>query len=734
MTRKSLLSAAVALAAASLALAQGTPTLSSLQRLHGDLYGAGDDYQAHFTPGTFEFLPALGSAAPRDLPVQFTLESVGRQHGQPVPASELARPHEVQRGTSVDYVRGSVTETYDVRVDGVEQSFTFRTLPAGGGDLVVRGRIETDLAARSIRDGVEFFMNDVGGVTVSKVIGIDAAGMRTPGTLSFEDGVLELRLPGEFVETAQLPLVLDPLFGTTIDVDSTANDQDNQDPDIAYDAANDNFYCVFERQFSAINVSIMGQVLNGDLTLQSANLVVAISGLGVSDPTVANVRFNERFVVAWRDTAGIQGKSVRGANGVSGPQRLLVANPGGGFALEPDLGGESTMVDDEAILVWTNTVTDDIYARQIRPLSDDTLSLNGGQVLISGTGTQFNNQPAISKSGGSTGYHMIVWHENVNGRDRVISAIVNRNLGFIDANTPLTSNNDEHFNPDVDGDGRLWVAAYEREEPTNPTETDIAVRGVTINDALFGSDNAILFAENLIEASPLDDDRNPKVCFLGSSALVAYEDEGVNPSEYDVRIWNVDPFTAESCTGFSSVEFGLSRNSIRIEMASKRAGDADSDSEQAAIIWESTVVATGNSDVFARAWLANDDGDMIDQGGGCGGGGLAYATCAEVGNLDFTHRLFTSHGGATTWFVLSPQTINAFCGSCTLVPDVFNAFVYTTTTDILGRASVVTPIPSVTALAGISWYEQWATDPSGASSCAAWGVDFSNALRVTIED
>ena len=45
-------------------------------------------------------------------------------------------------------------------------------------------------------------------------------------------GQLEYRLPAEFVDAAQLPLVVDPLITPLVVIDNTAND--DRDPDVTY--------------------------------------------------------------------------------------------------------------------------------------------------------------------------------------------------------------------------------------------------------------------------------------------------------------------------------------------------------------------------------------------------------------------------------------------------------------------------------------------------------------------
>lgn len=97
----------------------------------------------------------------------------------------------------------------------------FERLPAGSGDLIVRGRIRTELQAQPAadgQDGMAFVDAGLGGVNVGQVIGVDARGSRCPGTMRFCDGELEFVLPAAFVDRAVLPLTVDPLAGTAVNM------------------------------------------------------------------------------------------------------------------------------------------------------------------------------------------------------------------------------------------------------------------------------------------------------------------------------------------------------------------------------------------------------------------------------------------------------------------------------------------------------------------------------------
>ena len=106
------------------------------------LHGGGPDYRVQSEDGVVIFTPALGGAV-QSQPLAFRFESV-RRGGKTLIVAEPAAPS--RAGKIVSYAhKGGVRERYEVRADGVHQTFVFDALPPGRGDLIVRGRITTGL-------------------------------------------------------------------------------------------------------------------------------------------------------------------------------------------------------------------------------------------------------------------------------------------------------------------------------------------------------------------------------------------------------------------------------------------------------------------------------------------------------------------------------------------------------------------------------------------------------------
>ena len=139
--------------------------------------GGGADYKVEFERGRLLFTPALGRGAPRNMPLSFTLESI-RRGGNPLyrTESDADRLEPWTEANSIHCRRGpGVVENYEVLPEGVEQSFTFEEALPGTGDLVVRGRLETELVTPfrgETGGGLRFEAPGLGAVTYGAVTGI----------------------------------------------------------------------------------------------------------------------------------------------------------------------------------------------------------------------------------------------------------------------------------------------------------------------------------------------------------------------------------------------------------------------------------------------------------------------------------------------------------------------------------------------------------------------------------
>lgn len=700
----------------------------------GELWGVGPDYRVRFDMDAVEFTPAFGARADRLHPMKLSLLSVRRGEGAVLPPVPSAP--EIAGDMLAIYPRGDgLIERYEVRPDGVEQSFVFATRPAGTGDLVVRVRVDTDLRADPIQDGtaVRFREPGLGAVEVGAVTGIDARGSRVAGDIRLTGDTLELRLPAAFVDGAVYPLVLDPLLTPFIDVSSVSNDDES--PSVAYDASQDLYLVVWQRRFATTDTDVRGQRVAADGTLVGGLIAIKTSiGILSAGPRAAGVAARDRFLVVWTESGGIQGRSVDAVTGSLSAEVTIVAPVTAVLAACPDVGGEATAVDDEALVVWLDVQLVTPFARTVLA-RQVTISADGTCVPFAATVTiasgNADNCPTISKSGGPSGRYLVTWGRDLGAADSDLrGAVVDRNLTLLDSFIAITSNTSYDENPANDGDGTNWIVGFASEATLGSGDRSIAVVPVWYDvDGGVGSAGAEVFIEN--DAS--DDEKNAAVGWLGDTCLVGYADQyTVGSIAYDTYVQSVDLFTGQDCEGEFLLDTGSADDADLIDIASKLTGGATgATAEQALVVWERTDIAAADTDIRAARFVA-EDGLVTNLGGGCGSGGSAYATCATVGSSGFTHRVRDATPSVSCYLILSPLSGSVSCGTCTLVPDPFTAFVFAGSTDSGGNAAILTAIPNLSALIGLEFVEQWfVANPPGA--CTAFGGDLSNALAVQIQ-
>jgi hypothetical protein len=254
----------VPLLVTSLTLAQSDVAHSAfgVRQEQGVVRAMGPDFGASFTPAGIEFTPVLGARAEQPASVRYTWTDVRRGGVEVARRDREVAPEPT--GNRVGYRRNeNLLEVYDVRQEGIEQSFVFATRPAGDGDLVVRGEIATGLPLAVVdARGARFTLPSGDGVAIGAVTGIDANGAKVAGSLRLVGTTLELSLPDAFVDAAAYPLVLDPLLGTVNPIGDVAGEPD-RNPSVAFDEATGRFLVVWNVQYAASSWEVRGKFTNG---------------------------------------------------------------------------------------------------------------------------------------------------------------------------------------------------------------------------------------------------------------------------------------------------------------------------------------------------------------------------------------------------------------------------------------------------------------------------------------
>lgn len=681
----------------------------------------GTMYRAEFARGGMQFLPALGRAAPRDLPFGLTLLGVDRD-GSAGRGLPLAAEWTVD-GLRVAAARDACEERYDVREDGVEHSVVLHRLPAGAGDLIVRLAVDTELlpvgcdrSAESLR----WEWPQIGGVQVGAVTAIDADGRRVPGSLRRTTaGELHYVVPARFVESATLPLTIDPLIGSTRNIMASAS-ADAQ-PDIAFNRSASRYLVVWTRTFSLLSAEIRGRMLDENADLTGPSIVnVSTGGVVNQNPKVAAIESTDSFVVAWEHSAlvgtaaDVWARGVRATDGrlTINTQRLTTSSSIDDA--EIDVGGE-TGTDDEALVVWrsqgnligaqvninpTSNACNVLGLRTVLDLSDDL------------------SNPSISTRNDRSDHRLLAYERQRLSKSVDVQLV---NSSLVPVGFPLivrSQSGVDCLDPDVDGDGLDWVVAYEIEEAPGRGSFDIECRPYSLDQT-----TTRLFAAalpQLVEGGSNDDEYDPAVAWGENTALIGYADADT-ASVSTIFLSTFDPYSCAACeprqaafafdgAGHLALAWGPSSSGLGTDSLA---------------VWEHS---GSNGNIAGRLWSA-DHGRSFERIDGCGTTTTRIvAGCPRAGNPAFRIEARGLPANQPVFLLASPTSFRRAldnCGGCVLLPYPFDSLIVGGTSDARGRHAVSAPLPAGPLP---NLYVQWLWP---GPSCPLWSVDTSVGLEIS---
>ncbi|MEM9801498.1 MAG: hypothetical protein AAGA20_14315 [Planctomycetota bacterium] len=273
-----------------------TPSLAShhdtvfYDEIGGTHWARGRTYKASAGKDGFTYIPFLGSDAPRNHPVHFTLVGVERD-GVEIPLEADARVRRSDDRIVLD--RGAVQVQYDLALESVEQSFAF-SRPPGQGDVTLRLAVTTDLGATLDGSALQF-TNERGGMRYGEAIVLDDSGRRAAVTSRWTGSGIELVVPADFVDTAQGSLLVDPILSTVL-IDGF--DAQLIQPDVAYDEVDDKYLVVYTEIFSGTDFDIFSQFVDATSLGPVFSQYIDQTSENWTNPSVAQLRSTRRFLVA----------------------------------------------------------------------------------------------------------------------------------------------------------------------------------------------------------------------------------------------------------------------------------------------------------------------------------------------------------------------------------------------------------------------------------------------------
>ena len=702
--------------------------LANSHLLGGEPISVGTAWKATYSEDGMTFTPALGKQAPhtRKLTYRFLSAEVG---GAPLEGTVRDVAATLQDGAVV-YERGAgLREIYEARQDGLEQSFLFETLPSRVGDLVVRGELTTDLLADALAvagESLRFREPGRAAVIIDSVVAVDADGDRTFGSLRCADTELEIVIPAAFVAEADLPLLVDPLFG--VEYEGTDGSFEADQVDIAFGSSFfEEYTLVFCRYYSATDPDISAATYTS--TGSTGLFLFAIestAGTFDQEPSIAYNVGEEQFAVAWQRANSPTDDNdilLTSFNANSGVVQSVVSVASDDFWDEshPDIGGEDTVGYDRVVVVYQ--AQDDIRVASVRVPNSATPSLVATNTVMPSSDLDW---PAISKSGGISGQYFVVAEDDFGSDRDLVFGMVSYDGSVLPGTAYLTTVGPDEERPDIAGDGKGGMVVYQREATSGDGDNDILARKLTYSDSVLTLDST----EFIVEGDANDDEIEPAIGLSGNEYLIAYAD--AVGAVYDVYASTIGADTCVECE--PQVRVSTPEYSNREPEIGTRQAGGDPMQGEAGIAF--TRVKTGADDqVYFHMWENGGGGSTASfVGSSCGGGGLiGVAGSTSIGSTDFTVTLQNADPLSTLGVLNLNFPGGEFaCGSCVVLPVKF-LFPRLTFLSIGGDAANKSfQIPCKGVLAGETVAFQWIVLPTASSPCPLGPeISLSNRLELT---
>ncbi|MCA8952273.1 MAG: hypothetical protein KDE27_22370, partial [Planctomycetes bacterium] len=458
------------------------------------IWAAGSNYKTSFH-GAMTFVPFCGRGVDENRTLSWRTESVRVGEVELTSGIRGMRPVGDYR---FEYDLGGVVEAYDVRAEGLEQTFVISRRPAAGGDLVVTGAIEGNVTAtnREAMHGAVLFADATGNGVIGygAATAFDALGNTVPVTTAVADGRIELRLAGSWLEQAVFPVVVDPLLSNQLfDVGNDA-----KDVDVYRDGEQlaSNVWVVYSVYASATDVDIYvrrfldgfsgpGATVFSDLTTTWNAQHGQLAGLGGSGAGKVITVFERDFAsgdrrVRWHTHRKNDATLSTGASSVPWQS--------GTSEWRPDVGGtKSSVPGTVALLVFQREPVSpfaETSNSQVVGLKIDTaISSNGapvGSVFEFAGSTTDEERPAVNQvsEGGIAFSWLVAWQSHNNLASGKWDVVAQRIAGAFGSNgnaRHVAYGSYHEVAPAVAGANGRYVVTYGLRQPlTSKPSSDLA--------------------------------------------------------------------------------------------------------------------------------------------------------------------------------------------------------------------------------------------------------------------
>lgn len=696
----------------------------------GRLWARGMTYKASFDQAGTVFSPYLGPDADGPRPVTFRLDEItvgGRpiEFARSVPASL----QESGKAGIVSFDRGSFVEHYVMGPESMEQRFRFdQPLGVSGGDLSIKMRVETNLAARESDDGFAFDC-EWGSVNYGRAIVFDALGDQVSAPTELTPGGIEIRVPGSFLTSARYPLTIDPII-STFGI-SNQGFFDLQ-PDIAYEQQSGRYMVVWQRLFAAGDWDVISLMYNSlGNVINNSSEYVDMTSRSWDDPCIASNYISSQFLVVANDEdLHIVGRTRQADTLVQGLQ-FYIATSALSVYSNPDVGGDPHPLGPTFYCV-TWQATDLIGEKDIEAqLVTVTSELEGSRVTLSEEGPEDTN-PQVSGSDGQrpalNQAWTVVWEKrpNILSTKQIWGAQLTWNGNPTSPFLISHSIDDSSLNPTVssvlDGQSgdRPYLVAFERD---NVGQTDIYGR------VMKGS-TAVTPTLNLTQLQSIgvpQQQGDPTVEADGSSFMLANTENG-NIFMGTLNLSGATLIAAESHLEVTSD----ANNQVTPRIASMHSGGGSQGLYMG--VW-GTVIAMFESDIDGGTFISPGPGDTYCTSNANTAG--TVGTLSAQGSISISKGTFTLVAencppNKSGLFFLGPNQINtAFGEGRRCVGGQIKRVVPIATTNAQGLVSrqLNMQLPYASGIfagpGGVN-YQFWFRDPAGGPG----GFNLTSALHV----
>lgn len=334
--------------------------------------------------GSFDYVPFLGSDAPRNYPLQMTLREVlVDEESVPLDLGPLKWSSE-----ALAQDRGVLLERYLLELDSVEQTFVLPERVRGPVRLELG--VETDLAFEPCEQGA-VYRGDQGAVRIGAAFAVDARGHRIALESSHRASGYTIEVPEDFLATAAYPVTIDPIV-STFDVDTFAAELTC--PEVATHWLSGVACVVYVENFSATDADVYASLIDDSNDVTPFGYVDMTSERW-SEPDIGCAQSDAVMLVA--SSVDDEVRARRLPLPAVSFEPVFRVDSFTGAKSDVTVGGDAV---DRVLVVWGREFSSsdwDVFARVVT--SNGTL-LGTSEITIDNSPTDYRN-PRVSAHNGS---------------------------------------------------------------------------------------------------------------------------------------------------------------------------------------------------------------------------------------------------------------------------------------------------------------------------------------------